>query len=121
IYRLDEAVSYFMLGFNAKNGPFAESQALRQAVARALDREAIVQVLSPDTGAPAHQFREPGTMGYNPNLEWPFDLEGAQATFAQEGYGDGLAINMNTWNREAWIRRAEVYQQQLSPLNITME
>jgi peptide/nickel transport system substrate-binding protein len=60
-------------------------------------------------------------MGYNPDLEWPFDLEAAKSTFSTEGYEDGLAIHMNTWNREAWIRRAEVYQQQLAPLNITME
>lgn len=121
VYYWKEGPDYFMIGCNAKEGPFAQSAELRQAVAMAVNRDEVVKALSPGIGAPAHQFVEPGFMGYNPDLVYPYDPDRAKAILAQAGYGSGLSIKMLTWNREAWKRRAEVYQQQLERVGIRSE
>jgi peptide/nickel transport system substrate-binding protein len=121
VYYFKEGPDYFMIGANAKTGPFAESRGLRQAIAYAINRDEVVQALAPGIGAPAYQFVSEGYPGYNAALTYPYDPEKAKALLAEAGYPNGLAIKMLTWNREAWKRRAEVYQQQLANIGITSE
>lgn len=114
VYYFKEGASYFMIGCNAKEGPFAGHSELRQAVAHAINRDDIVKALAPGIGSPAHQFIEPGFMGHDPKLSYTYDPDRAKSLVAKAGYPNGLDVKMLTWNREAWIRRAEVYQQQLA-------
>lgn len=121
VYYFREGPDYFMIGANAKQGPFSQSRGLRQAIAYAINREEVVKALAPGIGAPAYQFVGQGYAGYNPELTYPYDPDKAKALLAEAGYPNGLAIKMLTWNREAWKRRAEVYQQQLAKIGITSE
>jgi ABC-type transport system substrate-binding protein len=114
VYYFKEGASYFMIGCNAKDGPFASHTELRQAVAHAINREEVVKALAPGIGSPAHQFIEPGFIGYDAKLVYTYDPDKAKSVVAKAGYPNGLDVKMLTWNREAWIRRAEVYQQQLA-------
>ena len=118
VYYWKEGPDYFMIGCNAKEGPFAKSQDLRQAVALAINREEVVKALAPGIGAPAYQFVQPGFMGHHADLKVPYDPTRAKELIAKAGYPNGLEIKMLTWNREAWKRRAEVYQQQLAQVGL---
>ena len=113
VYSYKEGADYFMVGCNGRDGPFAAHTELRQAVAYAINRDEVVKALSPG-GAPASQFIEPGFMGYDARLVYTYDPEKAKSLMAKAGYASGLDVQMLTWNRQAWIARAEVYQQQLA-------
>ncbi len=67
---------------------------VRQALALALDRGAILQALAMRHGtAPAHGVLPPGMLGYDPDLPgWPHDPARARHLLAEAGYPDGFSI-----------------------------
>jgi len=118
----------YMLVFNNEMEPF-DNPKLRQAIARAIDKEALAASAGRDASAPAFSLLGPGFPAHNPALEEvnSFDVEAAQALLAEAGYpnGEGLGtLTIYTWGplnpiRKGWV---EGVQAQLKEnLNIDLE
>jgi len=74
-----------------KDAPWYDKR-VRQAIAHAIDREAIVNDLF--KGLPAsYPGLAPWEVGYDPDLKhWSYDPEKAKALLAEAGYADGFAM-----------------------------
>lgn len=72
--------------------PFKDNVKLRQAIAHAIDRDVILQLMG-DAGAPAHNFVTPSKFGYK-EMEWPYpyDPEKAKQLLAEAGYPNGQGL-----------------------------
>ena len=91
IYELD--VTHFTyLSFNLQNPKFADLK-VRQALNKAINREAILQVALNGKGAVLDGPLAPAMIGYDPEVMKdsgaPFDLEGAKALMEESGYTYG--------------------------------
>ena len=74
--------------------PFKDVR-VRQAVAHAINKAAIVQALFPGTGLPAKNFMPPALWGYNDDVvDYAYDPAQAKALLAAAGYPDGLKTNL---------------------------
>ena len=118
----------YMLVFNNSMEPF-DNPKLRQAIARAIDKEALAASAGRDASAPAFALLGPGFPAHNPALKDvnSFDVEAAQQLLAEAGYpnAEGLGtLTVYTWGplnpvRKGWI---EGVQGQLKTnLNIDLE
>jgi len=82
------AFTYTYLGYNLKNPLFADKR-VRQALAHAIDREAIISGVLLGLGKPATGPLKPGTWAYNPNVRtYPYDPQKARALLAEAGWKD---------------------------------
>ncbi|MEX0745062.1 MAG: ABC transporter substrate-binding protein [Phycisphaeraceae bacterium] len=110
------------VGLNTEHGPFADAR-VRQAIAHAIDRDAINR-------AARYGYATPLTGGHLPPDHWASldealyeqpDLERARALLAQTDYADGFDAEMivNTDNQPQ-LRAAEVVANMLRPLNINV-
>jgi peptide/nickel transport system substrate-binding protein len=78
------------LAFHQANSPFDDLR-VRQAVAYAIDRDAIVEAFYAGLGARASQFVPPALWGRaDLDDEYPYDPERAQELLAEAGYEDGF-------------------------------
>jgi peptide/nickel transport system substrate-binding protein len=97
-----------MLGFAHQAETLAETGApnpfrdvrVRQAVAQAIDVDAIGQVLMSGMSAPASQLTPAGLSGYSQvhDAPIPLDRDAARAALAEAGVGDGLAFQFKCTN-----------------------
>jgi len=68
---------------------------VRQAVAHAINKGAIVEALYPGTGMPAKNFMPPSLWGYNDELEdYSYSPERAKELLEDAGYPDGFKTNL---------------------------
>jgi peptide/nickel transport system substrate-binding protein len=76
---------------------FLEDQKVRQAIAHAIDTDAIIKHVTLGTGVKLATFLNPTNFGHNPNLK-PYEYNPAKAKelLAQAGYGDGFDFVINT-------------------------
>ncbi len=75
------------IGFNASTPPFDELE-VRQAVAHAIDKQAIADAFYGGVGEPALEFMPPTMPGYNASLEdYPFDPDQARTLLEQSSCG----------------------------------
>jgi len=80
--------AYTYLGFNLKH-PLFRSRKVRQAIAYAIDRQEIIDVVLFGLGNIATGPYVPNTWPYNPNVKkYPYDPERARALLAEEGWVD---------------------------------
>ncbi len=80
------------LVFNVTKEPFDDPR-VRQAVAHAIDRDAIVQAILGGTGETAVNFLPPVVWSYTDDVEaYPYDPERARELLAEAGYPDGFAV-----------------------------
>ena len=98
--RVDPLSDSFFLRFNVTRPPLNDKR-VRQALARAIDREAIVRDVLYGSRQPAYALTPPDTGGYTPAARIPTDLAAARRLLAEAGYPGGrnfphLAIQMNT-------------------------
>jgi len=76
------------------NKPF-EDLRVRQAVAHAINKEAIVEALYPGTGLTAKNFMPPSLWGYNDDFEdYSYNPARSRELLAEAGYPDGLKTNL---------------------------
>jgi peptide/nickel transport system substrate-binding protein len=85
---------YTYMGFNLKH-PFFKDARVRQAVAHAIDKQEIVDVVLFGTGSPATGPYVPNTWPYNPRIKrFDFDPKEARRLLAEAGWkdsdGDGI-------------------------------
>ena len=81
------------LVFNVTKAPFDNPQ-VRQAMAYAIDRDAIVQAILGNTGEVAQNILPPVVWSYTDEVaQYPFDPEKAKELLAEAGYPDGFDVD----------------------------
>ncbi|WP_132258982.1 ABC transporter substrate-binding protein [Paucimonas lemoignei] len=83
---------------------------VRQAISRAIDRQALVSRTMEGLALPASNLVAPGIFGHNPDLPVEkYDPEGAKKLLTQAGYPDGFALMLHGPNNR-YINDAAVVQ-----------
>jgi oligopeptide transport system substrate-binding protein len=100
VLRVDPLSESYFLRFNVTKPPLNDRR-VRQALARAVDREAICRDVLQGSRRPAYALTPPDTAGYTPTARIPTDFAAARALLAAAGYPGGrnfppLEIQMNT-------------------------
>lgn len=101
-----------------------DSLEVRQAIVHAIDREAIVDVLTRGTGTATAQTFPPDYAAYNPDHgidRYPHDPDRARELLESAGYGDGISLNFELLNRPDIVQLGEVLQAQLGEVGIDLE
>lgn len=79
------------LAFNFKVKEFQDVK-VRQAIAQAVNKKAIVDALYGGTGQVASQFQPPALWGYNKDLkDWTYDTAAAKKLLADAGFPNGFS------------------------------
>ncbi len=88
ILRIDPFMDTAFLRFNTGRKPFADPR-VRQALARAFDRTALVRDVALGGQQPAHCLTPPGIPDYTAPVGVPDDFAGARRLLAEAGYPRG--------------------------------
>jgi oligopeptide transport system substrate-binding protein len=88
ILHLDPFLDTAFLRFNTGRKPFNDPR-VRQALARAFDRTALVRDVTLGGQQPAHCLTPPGLPGYTARASIPDDFAGARRLLAEAGYPGG--------------------------------
>src|SRR5690606_3565310 len=100
--------------FHVTKEPFGDPR-VRQAVAHAIDREAIVQAILGGTGETAINFLPPVVFGYTEDVQlYPYDPERAQQLLAEAGYPNGFDV-------EFWVPESGSGMQQPVPMGTVIQ
>lgn len=82
------------IAFMVDHPPFDDVK-VRQAIAHAVNKEAIVEALYPPTAEVATQYIPPGIFGHTDDLEdWPYDPDKAKDMLAEAGFPDGFETDL---------------------------
>ncbi|BCB95286.1 peptide-binding protein [Dissulfurispira thermophila] len=126
--------SYTYLGFNLKH-PWFKDKRVRQAIAYAIDKNEIIDVVLFGLGSPATGPYVPNTWPYNPNVKkYEFNPEKARELLKEAGWkdtdGDGIVekdgrpfkftILTNMGNRQR-INTATIIQYRLAKIGIKVD
>ena len=110
-------LDYF--SFNSQKAPF-DNYNVRHAMAMAVNKQEIIDVVLEGNGRPANNVVGYGTKSYSEDLETvPYDVEAAKEELAQAGYPEGFSFSV-TLNGDVRERVAQVLQAQFSQLGIEM-
>lgn len=110
---------YMALNFNS---PPLNDRRVRQAIAYAIDRDLICEVAEFGLCTPIQGPTGPGSPWYFDYAPYTRDVEKAKALLAEAGYPDGFTIRiMPTITYDFTMRSAQVVQQQLAEVGITLE
>jgi peptide/nickel transport system substrate-binding protein len=83
------------LGFNQKVPELADPK-VRQAIAHAIDKDALVRQTLPEGTKVADQFVPESVNGYNPDVpRYDYAPDRARQLLAEAGYPDGLTLTFN--------------------------
>ncbi|HBZ83810.1 MULTISPECIES: glutathione ABC transporter substrate-binding protein [Brevibacillus] len=116
-----EGLGVEYIGFNVTKKPFDDVR-VRQAVAHAIEKEAIVKGVYNNVGTEAVSSMSPKVIGYNPNLEdYKYDVNEAKSLLAAAGYANGFKTSIVTDDRKERMNVAEVIQSQLKGIGIDVE
>ncbi|MDP9371539.1 MAG: ABC transporter substrate-binding protein [Chloroflexota bacterium] len=84
------AINYSYLAYNVKKAPFQDNPKLRKALAHAINRKEINDVIYQGLGRPAITSLTPESWGHNPNVEaYAYDPSRAKALLGESGYRGG--------------------------------
>ena len=87
-----------------------QDERVREALSKAINREAIVERIMGGVAEPASQLLAEQFFGSNPDLKvTPYDPDGAKKLLEDAGYGDGFALTLGTPN-DRYINDAQVAQ-----------
>ena len=116
-----QGVDYMYIGVNLHDA-ILKNKRVRQAIAYAVDREAIVKYLRRDLAQPAVGVLSPVAWAFEPDVtQFPHDVERAKQLLDEAGYpdpdGDGprprLRLSLKTSTDEFYRLQATVIQQDL--------
>jgi oligopeptide transport system substrate-binding protein len=86
--RIDPFLETYYLHFNTTKPPL-DNIKVRQALARAINREVICRVLLNGSREPAHFYTPPNTGGYTATARVPTDFDAARKLLAEAGFPEG--------------------------------
>jgi peptide/nickel transport system substrate-binding protein len=115
-------LGYLRIELNLAKPPF-DNKALRQAVAWAVNREAIHRVVYFGTGAPAQGPIPPRSWAYDPEVKvyaTTPDLTKAKQKLAEGGRANGFSFTMNVANTPQAVKTAELIKESLKAAGIEM-
>lgn len=86
----NKELTTFGYQYNTKDAPFSDVK-VRQALAMAVDRKALVEQVAQGIGTVAYSPIAPGMPGHDGNLgkDFDFNVEKAKKLLAEAGYADG--------------------------------
>jgi peptide/nickel transport system substrate-binding protein len=110
-----------MMHFCKASGPLADAK-VRQAINKALDREAISEAVYSGTAEPQTEPWPEGHRLWNPEAAetLAYDPEGAKQLLADAGYPNGFDVNMYPIQAFGLVDTAAVVQQQLKAVGINV-
>ncbi len=126
------ASGYTYLGFRLSH-PFFKDKRVRQAIAHAADKKALIDGVLLGLGQEATGPYKPGTWAYNPNVrKYPHDPERSKALLAEAGWKekDGVHVKdgqpfeftvLTNAGNEARAKTAAILQQNLAEVGIRMK
>jgi oligopeptide transport system substrate-binding protein len=88
VLRIDPFLDTAFLRLNVRRAPFTDRR-VRQALARAIDRSALVRDVALGGQQPAHCLTPPGTAGYTARAAVPDDFAAARRLLVEAGYPGG--------------------------------
>jgi peptide/nickel transport system substrate-binding protein/oligopeptide transport system substrate-binding protein len=111
-------------GFNTRTKPLNDRR-VRQALAHALDREAINDEFFFGRYLPAHGILPPGTLGFNPRLSGtPYAPQRARELLAQAGYPGGTGLPpieiVSSVNEDRILREHEYIRKRLETVGVRL-
>ena len=115
-----ESVRMEYVGFNTDKAPF-DDPSVRQAVAMAIDKQAIIDEMLVGRAKVADTPLAPAVFGHSDDLDTvENDKEGAKALLEESGYADGFTAEITVMDRTA-ADMAAFIQEELADLNIELE
>jgi len=111
--------AFYFLGLNTESKVFSDIR-VRQAVAKAIDREALIYGVMDGAAKATTTFIAKGRPGYAEGFDpLPYDVEGAKALLAEAGHADGLNITMSV--PESRSEHAQMIQADLKKIGINVK
>lgn len=109
----------FYFAFNVTKAPW-DNQKLRQAVACAIDRDAVLEVAVYGKGTPQKTILNRGLWGFYDEMEgFNYDLDRAKRLMAEAGYPNGgIKTSLLIANSSPYINIAQVIQADLKKIGI---
>ena len=109
----------FYFAFNVEKEPW-NNQLLRQAVACAIDREAVLQAAVYGKGTPQTTILNRGLWGFYDDMEgFDYDVERAKSLMKEAGYPDGgISTKLLIANSAPYTNIAQVIQANLKEIGI---
>jgi peptide/nickel transport system substrate-binding protein len=121
VSEMKPAARWTALQWRVDEPPF-NSKPLRQAIALAIDRTELKDVLLRGFGEPAHGPVSPGLWWSDPSFQGiGHDLDMARKKLAEAGYPNGFRAKFVVENTPQWIRQTELLQAQLQKINVGMD
>jgi peptide/nickel transport system substrate-binding protein len=115
----DEGTNYQYIAFNLTDPIFRNLQ-VRQAIAYAIDKDAIINYLWRGEARPATGVLPPENWAYEPNVKrYPHDVQRARHLLKESGQ-ENLSFTYRTTNDDISRLMAAAFQQQLREAGITM-
>lgn len=116
----EPGTQYSAIRFNSGSGPFANKQ-LRQALAHAIDREALIQAALGGLAVAADQQVPPWHWAYNPNgSKYAYDPERSKFLMREAGFPNGFEFEMLVGTVSDIKDQATVLQEQFAKVGIKM-
>jgi peptide/nickel transport system substrate-binding protein len=121
VSEMKPAARWTALQWHVDEPPF-NNKALRQAIALAIDRNELRDVLLRGFGEPARGPVSPGLWWSDPSFQGiGHDLDMAKKKLAEAGYPNGFRAKFVVENTPQWIRQTELLQAQLHKINVGMD
>jgi len=110
-----------IMSTNNKVKPF-DNKLVRQAMAHAIDRQAVVELAMSGFGTPIGSHWSPGTPYFvDLTAKYPYDPKKAKALLSQAGYPDGFEATIKLPDKYEYSRRAgEVVADMLSKVGVKL-
>lgn len=114
------STGYRSIYLNCESPPFNDVR-LRQALAWAIDRDSMIRLATLGIGQPAYGPIAPSQWAFDPEFKpHTRDVGRAKALLAEAGLPGGFTFTIKVSTSPEEIRMAEVLQQQLDEVGITM-
>ena len=114
-------VGFQGLWLQTARGPLA-SRDLREALAWAVDRDAILKAAYFNVGAVGQGPIAPSLLGFDPNFK-PFsrDLQKAKAALARGGRPNGFKLTLKTANESVAVKVSQLVQAQFKEIGVDVD
>ena len=104
--------------------PPLDNLKVRQAIAYAIDRDAVASVMTDGRSKPTNQWFPKGVVGYDSSLDklYPYDPAKAKALLAEAGFPNGFDLKANVGvTSTSYVQQGELIQAMLKKVGINLD